>query len=57
MTAEELVRHASDSRAARFARALDIALTDYERRHGDVRFHVAAVAVEDGRVKFMVMPR
>lgn len=56
--APALVRQAASTRAASVATALDIALTDYQRRYGNVRFCVTAMTVtESGGVEFTVATR
>lgn len=54
MSALNLVRLFAGN-ATREANALDIALTDYQRRYGDVRFRVVEVRTSGhGRVQFVV---
>lgn len=57
MTAEQHTRQAATTRTARVATALDIALLEYGRRYGDVRFQVVGMRVTDRGVEFTVTTR
>lgn len=56
MSAENIVRRAQSTRAVELAHALDIALVEYGRRYGNVRFKVAGLTVTETTVEFTVVP-
>lgn len=56
MTAEACLRRAQSTRAVELAAALDIALLEYHRRYGNVRFRVAGLVVTERGVEFTVVP-
>jgi hypothetical protein len=51
-----MVRRAQSTRAVELAHALDIALVEYARRYGNVRFRVAGLKVTETGVEFTVVP-
>lgn len=56
MSAEACVRRAQSTRAVELASALDIALLEYGRRYGNVRFRVSGLTVTEAGVEFTVVP-
>jgi hypothetical protein len=54
--AEALTRQSSSGHAAKLATALDIALLEYGRRYGDVRFRVVEMRTTSHGVEFTVAP-
>jgi hypothetical protein len=56
VSAEAHVRRAQSTRAVELAAALDIALLEYGRRYGNVRFRVSGLRVTEAGVEFTVVP-
>lgn len=56
MNAETAIRQAQSTRAVELAHALDIALVEYNRRYGGVRFDVTEMRITTSGVEFTVAP-